>query len=49
MSEKDTYFRRAINWMHGDSAYLNKLPIKDVGEKHINELLGRHPYYPFDL
>lgn len=45
---QDTYFRRAINWMYGDDAFLHNLPTGDVGEKHINELLGRHPYHPFD-
>ncbi|ORC92360.1 uncharacterized protein TM35_000031130 [Trypanosoma theileri] len=47
MSE-DTYFRRAINWMYGDNAYLQKLPPKEIGEKHVNELLGRHPFHPYD-
>lgn len=34
--------------MYGDDAYLQNLPTKDIGEKHINELLGRHPYHPFN-
>ncbi|AIN97476.1 hypothetical protein LPMP_191350 [Leishmania panamensis] len=45
---QDTYFRRAIDWMYGDDAYLQNLPTKDLGNKHINELLGRHPYHPYD-
>lgn len=45
---QDTYFRRAINWMYGEDAYLQNLPTKDIGEKHVNELLGRHPYHPYD-
>ncbi|EAN85731.1 hypothetical protein C3747_211g339c [Trypanosoma cruzi] len=44
----DTYFRRAIDWMYGDTAYLQKMPSPEIGEKHINELLGRHPFHPFD-
>lgn len=45
---KDTYFRRAIHWMYGEEAYLQKYPVKEIGDKHINELLGRHPFYPYD-
>ncbi|KAG8345349.1 hypothetical protein TRVL_03817 [Trypanosoma vivax] len=43
-----TYFQRAINWMYGDTAYLQRVPPADIGEMHINELLGRHPFHPFD-
>ncbi|EPY38220.1 hypothetical protein AGDE_05711 [Angomonas deanei] len=45
---QDTYFRRAIDWMYGDDAYLQKTVNKEIGDKHINELLGRHPYHPYD-
>lgn len=44
----DTYFRRTIDWMYGDNAPLQRLPTNDVGEKHINELLGKHPYHPYN-
>lgn len=44
----DTYFRRTINWMYGDDAYLHKYPSKDIGDMHVNEVLGRHPYHPYD-
>ncbi|EPY31994.1 hypothetical protein STCU_03030 [Strigomonas culicis] len=45
----DTYFRRAINWMYGDDAYLHQnVGEKEIGDTHINVLLGRHPYHPFD-
>ena len=48
MADNRTYFRRGIDWFHGDYRYLmDKVP-EDVGEKHVNELLGRHPYHPFD-
>ncbi|KPI89741.1 hypothetical protein ABL78_1121 [Leptomonas seymouri] len=45
---QDTYFRRTINWMYGDDAYLQNIPTSDVSNKHVNELLGRHPYHPYD-
>ncbi|SCU66494.1 uncharacterized protein TEOVI_000031700 [Trypanosoma equiperdum] len=47
MSE-DTFFRRAANWMYGDSSYLQRTPPPELGDRHINELLSRHPFHPFD-
>lgn len=45
---KDTYFRRTIDWMYGKEAYLQRYPSPDVGTKHINDLLGRHPFHPYN-
>jgi hypothetical protein len=48
MPQGDTYFRRAIDWFHGDDAYLQRMVPEDLGKKHVNELLGRHPWHPYD-
>ena len=46
---KDTYFRRALNFMYGDEALLLQRTVPpEVGRKHVTELLGRHPFHPFD-
>jgi len=44
--------QKAIDWLWGEDAVLHK-PIpqrvaSDLAGKHVNELLGRHPYYPWD-
>jgi hypothetical protein len=44
----DTYFRRSINWFYGDDAYLQRNVPEALGKKHVNELLGRHPWHPYD-
>jgi hypothetical protein len=46
-SDPRTYFRRSIDWFYGENAYLQQQVPKEVGEKHINELLGRHPWHPY--
>ena len=47
MPEGDTYFRRGIQWFYGDDAYLQQLMPDEVGKKHVNELLGKHPWHPY--
>lgn len=44
----DTYFRRTINWFYGEDAYLHQPVPPEVGEKHVTELLGQHPYHPYN-
>ena len=34
--------------MLGDDAQLKRVVPKEVGDKHINNLLGRHPFHPYD-
>jgi hypothetical protein len=47
--EHRTYFQQAIGFMLGDEgADLNRPVPRSVGEKHINDLLGRHPFHPYD-
>lgn len=48
MPEGDTYFRRGINWFYGEAAYLNQPVPEEIGKKHVNELLGRHPWHPYN-
>ena len=45
---QETYFKKTINWMYGDDAKLHKQVPEDLGKMHINDLLGRHPFYPYD-
>jgi hypothetical protein len=47
-AEQRTYFRRSIDWFYGDDAFLQRTVPPEVGTKHINDLLGRHPFHPFD-
>mmetsp|Transcript_60739 Transcript_60739/g.70452 ORF Transcript_60739/g.70452 Transcript_60739/m.70452 type:complete len:128 (+) Transcript_60739:170-553(+) len=47
-AEGDTYFRRSINWFYGEEAWMQQQVPEDLGKKHVNELLGRHPWHPFD-
>lgn len=47
MEVRDTYFRRAIDFFYGENACLYRQVPEEVGQKHINELLGRHPFHPY--
>ena len=44
--------QKAIDWLYGEDAVLHKpMPARvadDLGGKHVNELLGRHPWHPWD-
>lgn len=48
MTKGDTYFRRTIDWFYGDDAYLQRTVPEELGKKHVNELLGRHLWHPYD-
>jgi hypothetical protein len=36
------------DWIRGDNAFLYKNVPAEVGEKHVTELMGRHPFHPYD-
>eukprot|EP00758_Cryptobia_borreli_P009014 Tbor_TRINITY_DN5439_c2_g1::TRINITY_DN5439_c2_g1_i1::g.24359::m.24359 len=47
-SPHETYFQKAITYMYGSKAELHKVVPPEIGNKHINVLLGRHPYHPWN-
>jgi hypothetical protein len=38
----------AVDWIRGDDAFLAKPVAPEIGRKHVTELLGQHPFHPFN-
>lgn len=48
MEVKSQGIQSVIDWIRGDDAILAKPLPKALAEKHINEVMNRHPFHPFD-
>ena len=39
---------RVADWIRGDDAVMYKQVPAAIGKMHVTELMGRHPYHPFN-
>jgi hypothetical protein len=38
----------AVDWLRGDDAVLYRPVPEELGKRHINQLLHRHPFHPYN-